>query len=70
MSDPFNPFDRALLNMPDEAKRGPIIDVTDTAYLVKLWFDTYAPTATAADIIAMTGLIMERERYLSRPQGK
>jgi hypothetical protein len=48
----------------DGDKRMAVIDVLDTAYLVKKWFDAYAPTpgATPADIVAMTALIMDREK--------
>lgn len=38
-----------------------VIYVADTAYACKLWFESYGLSATAADIIAMTRLVMERE---------
>jgi hypothetical protein len=54
-------FEGHLLAIQDEAKRMLVINVLDTAFLVKKWFDAYAPTATPADIVAMTAIIMQRE---------
>jgi hypothetical protein len=66
-SEGFMPYERELHHLQKqrgaEARHwiGPVGDVLDIAKIVKLWFDDYAPNATAADIIAMTKLIIDRE---------
>jgi hypothetical protein len=42
----------------------PTIDVLDTAKLCKLWFQENDITPTAADIVAMTKLALEREQWI------
>jgi hypothetical protein len=60
----LNDFDKRLDSMrePEAANfKGALIDVCDTAYMCKLWFDSYGLVATAADVVALTRLVMERE---------
>jgi hypothetical protein len=58
-----NGFEKLLYEgIPDADKRMHVIDVTDTAYLVMKWFDEYGVQAKAADIVAMTKLILDKER--------
>jgi hypothetical protein len=57
----YESFERSLKAVEDVTKKGCLIDVLDTACLVRKWFDVYAPAATAADIVAMTKIIMQRE---------
>jgi hypothetical protein len=54
----YEAFERALGAVKE---RMSLIDVLDTAYIVRKWFDVYAPGATAADIVAMTAIIMQRK---------
>lgn len=42
--------------------RGPTIDVADTMYACKRWFEGYAIPFTAADVVAMAALVLQRER--------
>ena len=44
--------------------RRALTDVTDAAYLVKLWFDDHRVSHTAADLVAMTAMVLEREQRL------
>jgi hypothetical protein len=55
-----NEFERMTDSIPDVRKRQAVLDVMDSAYLVKLWFRAQKITATAADIVAMTAQIMSR----------
>jgi hypothetical protein len=48
--------------------RDAVIEVADTAYMCKTWFESYKLEATAADVIAMTRLIIEREAALVAAQ--
>ncbi len=48
--------------------RTAVIDVADTAYVCKLWFESYGLNATAADIVAMARLVMEREAALEKAE--
>jgi len=43
-----------------------LIDVADTAYGCLLWFQSNGMTATAADVVAMTKLVLDR---VPTPQG-
>jgi hypothetical protein len=42
--------------------RGPIIDVADTMYVMKLWFETYQIAFTAADLVGATRLVLEQKK--------
>ena len=44
--------------------RRALTDATDAAYLVKLWFDDHGVSYTAADLIAMTAMVLQREHEL------
>jgi hypothetical protein len=44
--------------------RRALTDVTDAAYLVKLWFDDHRVSHTAADLVAMTAMVLQREQSL------
>ena len=44
--------------------RRALTEVTDAAYLVKLWFDDHGVSHTAADLVAMTAMILQREQRL------
>lgn len=49
--------------VPGEVRQA-ITDVADTAYGCKLWFESQGLQATAADIVAMARLVLEREALL------
>ena len=36
----------------------------DAAYLVKLWFDDHGVSYTAADLVAMTAMVVQREQSM------
>ena len=42
--------------------RRALSDVTEAAYLVKLWFDDHAVSYTAADLVSMTAMVLQREQ--------
>ena len=42
--------------------RRALTDATDAAYLVKLWFEDHGVSYTAADLIAMTAMVLQREQ--------
>ena len=42
--------------------RRALTDVTEAAYVVKLWFDDYDVSYTAADLVAMTAMVLQREQ--------
>ena len=42
--------------------RRALTDVTEAAYLAKLWFDDHGVPYTAADLIAMTAMVLQREQ--------
>jgi hypothetical protein len=42
--------------------RRALTDVTEAAYLVKLWFDDHGVSCTAADLVAMTAMVLQREQ--------
>jgi hypothetical protein len=42
--------------------RRALTDVTEAAYLVKLWFDDHGVSYTAADLVAMTAMVLQREQ--------
>lgn len=58
-----NQFDENLKAIPPDSWRWKqaIVDVADTAWLCRSWFDSHAVKCTAADIVAMTQLILARE---------
>jgi hypothetical protein len=37
-----------------------LVEVCDTAFMVKVWFASYGIAATASDIVAMTALVVGR----------
>lgn len=57
----LNRFDQAVIQCQEPFRKA-IIEVMDTAYMVKLWFEIYAPAALPADIVAMTAMVLEREK--------
>jgi len=60
-----NEFERLLqMDRIPERFRGAVVDVADTAYMCKAWFASYGVAATAADIMAMCRMVMEREAAL------
>jgi len=44
--------------------RRALTDVTGAAYLVKLWFADHRVSHTAADLVAMTAMVLQREQSL------
>jgi len=63
----LNDFEKRLERMrePDASVfKDALIDVCDTAHMCKLWFESYGLAATAADVVALTRLVMEREAAL------
>jgi hypothetical protein len=65
MTKTVNSFEALLRDTqgaPDSAKwRGPTIDVADTMYLCKNWFEGYGINYTASDLVGMARLILARE---------
>lgn len=56
-------FDKALEAINGQSTwKAALIDVCDSAYLCKKWLDVHAPGYTAADIIALTALVIAREQ--------
>jgi hypothetical protein len=55
-------FEELLERVVDPDKRQPLIDVLDTATICKAWFVAHGLTCTAADLVAMTALVLARER--------
>jgi hypothetical protein len=55
-------FERLLQDVEPPTARQAIIDVTDTAYLVKVWFEQHRVAYTAADLASMTSMVLEREK--------
>jgi len=47
-----------------------LIEVCDTAYMCKLWFEGQELAATVADVVALTRLVMEREHSLRAAEGQ
>jgi hypothetical protein len=66
-----NEFEQLIIDTPPSPAdwKGHVIAVADTMYLCLRWFDSYMPDkATAADVVAMAKLIIERERAPRNPQ--
>jgi hypothetical protein len=53
--------------MPDVWRRA-IVDVVDMAETAKFWFDSMGVKPTAADIVALTNLMLERELEIRSTQ--
>ena len=69
----MNPFEQLLSKgYASDARsrhmKDAVIEVADTAYMCKTWFESYKLEATAADVIAMTRLILEREAAIVAAQ--
>ena len=67
-SAPMNAFNQFLADTREELActrwRQPVIDVADIMYVCKKWFDGHEVAFTAADLLAMTRLVLEREQAL------
>mgnify|MGYP007083501324 CR=1 FL=1 len=48
--------------------KGALIDVLDTAELCSAWFEQHGIQCTAADLVAMTELVMIRQEALVRKE--
>lgn len=61
-------FDQFLADTREELActrwRQPIIDVADTMYVCKKWFEGHEVAFTAADLVGMARLLLERERAM------
>lgn len=64
----FDEFEEMLKTLPVGAFKSAVRDVCDTAYMVEKYFRSRKIAATAADIAAMTGIIIQRERLLSEKE--
>ena len=66
-----NHFEDLLRTMEKSSDGGhfhkALIDVTDTAYACKVWLENYSSHFTAADVVAMTALVMKREKIFAKP---
>jgi hypothetical protein len=64
----MNAFDQFLADTREDFSkmhwRQPVIEVADTMYVCKKWFEGYEIAFTAADLVAMTRLVLERERSI------
>jgi hypothetical protein len=62
----MNSFDQFLADAREELAgtrwRQPLIDVADTMYACRKWFEAHEVAFTASDLLAMTRLVLERER--------
>lgn len=62
---PENRFEYGMASIPSGPEEAlwkkAIIEVADTAYLCRLWLETYTKEFTAADVLAMTRMVMDRE---------
>jgi hypothetical protein len=60
----LNNFDKQLklLDLINRHFKYSLIDVTDTAYMCKLWFESYGIEPTGQAIADMTRLVLMRER--------
>lgn len=68
----LNRFDEMLLahDMPDRWKRS-LIDVADTAFLCWIWLEERKIPFTAADVLTMTKMVIDREADgLTRERGE
>ena len=70
MLEKMNRFEELLksMNRPGarpgaSAFRDALIDVADTASMCKMWFDSEGIAYTAADVVAMARLVLEREPF-------
>ena len=62
-----NEFEDALRNLPEISPyKTALIEVVDTAYFVRQWFKSYGIEHSGADVVALTALILDRERKLER----
>jgi hypothetical protein len=68
MSYQQDDFDSLMSRMNDEGTYGSfctaMVGVADAAYACKLWLENNGLRPTAADIVAMTRLVLEREAEL------
>lgn len=63
----LNDFERALKALDGVPSfKNALIEVCDTAYMCKRWLDSYAPSYTPADIIALTALVIASEQRNQR----
>ena len=66
----MNSFDQFLADTRGdpggERWRQPVIDVADTMYICKKWFEAHEIKFTAADLLAMTKLVLDREQRRDR----
>jgi hypothetical protein len=54
-----NSYEALMAQAPEGWWKEAIIDVLDTAYIVRQWFKAHKVEASAADITAMTALICQ-----------
>ena len=70
----MNAFDQFLADTKGDLAgtrwRQPVIDVADTMYVCKKWFEGHEVIFTAADLLAMTRLVLEREQALAKAEEK
>jgi hypothetical protein len=64
----MNAFDQFLADTRGDFSttvwRQPVIEITDTMYVCKKWFECHDVPFTAADLLAMKRLVFERERSI------
>jgi hypothetical protein len=64
----MNTFDQFLADTREDFSqmhwRQPAIEVADTMYVCKKWFEGHDVVFTAADLVAMARLVLERERSI------
>jgi hypothetical protein len=65
---PMNAFDQFLADTREDLActrwRQPVIDVADTIYVCKKWFEGHEIAFTASDLLAMARLVLEREQAI------
>jgi hypothetical protein len=65
----FNAFESMMFRERDAQPAGfrrATIDVCDTAYVARVWLESYTSAFTAADVVELAGLIMAREDAITR----
>jgi hypothetical protein len=76
-ADPFAEFLATVRSSAPTPLLRALLDVSDTSYACSLWFESRGLTPSAADVVAMSGLVLDREAELrardeavqpSRPQ--
>lgn len=64
-----NRLDKRLEHVPEFFKSA-LVDVMDTAEMVKLWLEDSGVIYTAADLAAFTAVVLERQKQLREQEDR